>query len=64
MAKYATYEIIDCISELESIVNQLYAVSDDIEKSVKGMNTYKYRRALEKSAEKYKRAANKLKKIK
>lgn len=64
MASHTTYEILECINELESIVNQLYAVSDDINSAIKGMNTYKYRVAIELSAEKYRAAANKLRKIK
>ncbi len=57
-------ELDNCISELRSIVRQLNGVSSDIKDSVIGMNTNKFTKELEKSAEKYKKAANKLSKIK
>lgn len=57
-------ELNSCIAELQSIVRQLYAVSGDITDSISGMNTRKFTNALEKSADKYQKAANKLKRIK
>lgn len=57
-------EINGCVSELQSIVRQLYSVSSDIKDSISGMNTNKFTNGLERSAEKYQKAANKLKKIK
>lgn len=57
-------EIDDCISELNSIIRQLYGVSYDITQNISGMNTTKYTRSLEKSADKYQKAVNKLYKIK
>lgn len=53
-------EIDDCIYELNSIIRQLHDVSYDITHSISGMNTKKYTRSLEKSAEKYQKAVNKL----
>ncbi len=64
MNSYLRTEIDECISELNSIVRQLYNVSYDIKHNISGMNTRKYTRGLEKSAEKYQRAANKLSNIK
>lgn len=57
-------ELDSCIYELNSIVKQLYEVSDDVADSISGMNTKKYTKSLDKAADKYKKAANKLKKIK
>lgn len=57
-------ELNGCIAELQSIVRQLYAVSGDIRDSISGMNTRKFTNGLERSADKYQKAANKLKKIK
>lgn len=64
MNRYLRNEIDDCISELNSIIRQLYGVSNDISRNISGMNTKKYTRSLEKSAEKYQKAVNKLYKIK
>ena len=64
MNRYLRNEIGDCISELNSIIRQLYSVSNDISRNISGMNTKKYTRSLEKSAEKYQKAVNKLYKIK
>lgn len=52
------------VSELNSIIRQLYSVSNDISRNISGMNIKKYTRSLEKSAEKYQKAVNKLHKIK
>lgn len=57
-------ELDSCISELRSIVRQLNGVSADIKDSISGMNTNKFTNSLEKSAGKYKKAADKLSKIK
>lgn len=57
-------ELNDCIYELNSIIRELYDVSYDITRSISGMNTKKYTRSLEKSAEKYQKAVNKLNEIK
>lgn len=56
-------ELDSCITELNSIVRQLYDVSDDVASSISGMNTKKYTKSLDKAADKYQKAANKLKKI-
>lgn len=56
-------ELSNCIYELQSIVNQLYAVSGDISDSISGMNTRKFTNSLDRSADKYQRAINKLKRI-
>ncbi len=52
-----------CINELNAIVRQLYEASDDVAESITGMNTKKYTKSIDKAADKYKKAANKLKKI-
>ena len=57
------YEIDECINEINSIVRQLRQVANDIEQNISGMNTGKYTRGLETSADKYKKAADKLRKI-
>ncbi len=57
-------ELNSCVTELQAIVRQLYAVSSDITDSISGMNTRKFTNGLERSADKYQKAANKLKKIK
>ena len=56
-------EINSCIIELNSIIRQLHSVSNDITQNISGMNTKKYTRSLEKSADKYQKAVNKLYKI-
>lgn len=57
-------EINGCITELNAIIRQLNSISNDVTNNISGMNTAKYTRGLEKSAEKYQKAANKLSKIK
>ena len=57
------YEINECINEINSIVSQLRQVANDIEQNISGMNTGKYTRGLEASADRYKKAADKLRKI-
>ncbi len=52
-----------CINEINTIVSQLYGVSDDVADSISGMNVKKYTNSIDKAAEKYKKAATKLKKI-
>lgn len=64
MNKNLRAEIDDCIAELNAIIRQLNSVSSDITRNISGMNTGKYTRSLEKSAEKYQKAVNKLYKIK
>ncbi len=56
-------ELNSCINELNSIVRELNSVSGEINNCISGMNTRKYTRALESSATKYKKAANKLSRI-
>lgn len=57
-------EINSCINELNSIVRELNSVSSEIKNCIGGMNTGKYTMALENSASKYKKAANKLSRVK
>ena len=57
-------ELNSCINELNSIVRELNSVSNEISSCISGMNTRKYTQALENSATKYKKAANKLSRIK
>lgn len=57
-------EINSCINELNSIVRELNNVSNEINGCISGLNTKKYTQALENSAAKYKKAANKLGMIK
>ncbi len=57
-------ELSYCISELDAIARELYAVSDDIRGCISGMNTKRYTNALDSSASKYKKAANNLRRIK
>lgn len=56
-------EINSCIRELSTIVRELYAVADDVEACINGMNTRTYTRTLKNCAEKYDKAARKLKRI-
>lgn len=64
MDRWLRNELNSCISELRSIVNELYAVSADISNCINGMNTKKFTDDLERTAEKYNNAVKKLKKIK
>lgn len=57
-------EIDSCIRELRELSRQLDTISDDVTKSIKGINTKKYTNAIQSSAKKYRRAADKLSKIK
>ncbi len=52
-----------CINELNSIVRQLNSVSADVSGSIQGLDTRKYVRTLEDTAEKYNKAVKKLNKI-
>lgn len=56
-------ELDDCINELNTIVRQLYEVSDEVADSISGMNTKKYINSIDKAADKYNKAATKLKRI-
>lgn len=57
-------EINSCISEINSIVRQLRYVSDDVADSISGMNTKKYTQSINNAADKYEKAAKKLRTIK
>lgn len=57
-------ELNECIQELRSIYYALQEASYEVEHSISGMNVSHYCRVLENCADKYKNAANQLKKIK
>ncbi|MDD6989587.1 hypothetical protein [Ruminococcus sp.] len=57
-------EINNCIYELNSIVRELNSISSEIRSSISGINTVRYTRGLENSAERYRKAAQKLSQIK
>lgn len=57
-------EIESCIRELNSIVRELESISSQVKSSISGVNTVRYTRGLENSANKYRKAAQKLGRIK
>ena len=56
-------EVNACIRELRAIANELEDAAEQVEKSIQGMNTRKYTNDLYRCAEKYRRAANQLERI-
>ena len=58
-----SYELSSCISELYRISNELETAAQNVDRSIKGMNTSRYIRTLESCAAKYRSAANRLSKI-
>lgn len=57
-------ELESCIRELYSIARELDSISNDVKTSISGINTVRYIQGLENSANKYRKAAQKLEKIK
>lgn len=57
-------ELDSCISQLYRIASELEDAAIEVKASISGMNTKKYTQTLYSCAEKYRRAARKLEKIK
>lgn len=57
------YDILDCITELNRIAEELKAAALDIQRSIVGIDTQKTVKGLNDAADKYKRAAENLRKI-
>ena len=57
-------DIRECETELRSIARELEDVADDLKDAIIGMSLFKYTWTLENCAEKYRKAANKLSRIK
>ena len=57
-------EIRSCIRELRAIADGLEDAASEVKNSISGMNTGKYTNTLRECAKKYKKAADKLSKIK
>jgi SLT domain-containing protein len=57
-------EIDSCIRELNYIVRELDSISNEVKSSISGINTVRYTRGLENSANRYRKAAQKLGRIK
>lgn len=56
-------EVYGCIRELYSIANELEEAADEVKESIQGMNTSKYTKELYACAQKYRRAAQNLERL-
>lgn len=63
MDSYVKAELSGCIRELNAIAAALEDAADEVKAGVQGMSTWQYTNALYRCAEKYRRAASKLSKI-
>lgn len=57
-------EVYSCIRELYAIANELEDAAREVNASIQGMNTWKYTNDLYSCAEKYRRAARNLERLK
>lgn len=57
-------EVYSCIRELYGIANELEDAAGEVKASIQGMNTWKYTNDLYTCAEKYRRAARNLERLK
>ena len=57
-------EVYSCIRELYAIANELEEAAEEVKASIQGMNTWKYTNDLYSCAEKYRRAARNLERLK
>lgn len=58
------YELDRCITELYQVAAALEDAADEVGRSIQGMSTRQYTNSLYNSADRYRRAANKLARIK
>jgi len=58
------WELSNCISRLKTLANELEHAADEVQASIQGMSTRKYTNTLYSCAKKYRKAAQRLERIK